>query len=301
VAPVLGDIKKVRAEINLEGPGHRLQRLEKLGNNYLLANIMPPFLGRPLASTGKRLLGKKFILIAAFPKSGSTLLAATMAKLPGFGLGHLVHSYGRREQELEESRLWNTWVIRKNTVFQHHVRHSDHTESLLRRYPFHVVVLVRNLYDVCVSIYDHLSNDSTILPLAFCDSAILEELDVRELRFNFIVDLVIPWYLNFFVGWDQRANVEGTRIQWVYYEHLVSDQHRTIKSIVDEAGIDVADTGINSAITSDKFTRYNVGKIDRGKEMLMRYPSARDTIHRYCEYYPSVDFSRICPELDRES
>ncbi len=275
----------------------RLGRIEELANLSVISAITPPVLGRAITSRGKRLLRTQFFLVAAFPKSGSTLLTQTLARLPSFALAQAVPGFDRREQELEESKLWSTLAIRKNTVFQHHVRHSVHTETLINRYPFHLIVLVRNLYDVCASMYDHLFNESPIIPFAFCNSSILKDLDSRELRFNFVVDLIVPWYINFFVGWHYYDKQSDAVIQWISYEDLVADQHHTIKSILDKAGTSLDDTMIRSAISADTYSRFNRGIIGRGKEFLDCHPSTRETIHKYCAYYPSVDFSRICPDL----
>ena len=129
------------------------KELLKVGRipSQLFRRIAPPFLQPVSIDCGKRLFGTKFILIACMPKSGSTFLASALGGLPGFRLGSAVPGLGRREQEIDEGSLIGSAEIKKNTVFQHHVCHSEPLERLLQKYPFHVVVLSRDLRDAAAS------------------------------------------------------------------------------------------------------------------------------------------------------
>jgi hypothetical protein len=93
------------------------------------------------------------------PKSGSTLLTDLIGQLPGFHQAALIPIAGRREQELDEVCLQKADGL--DYIAQVHVRHSDWTEDMCADYGLTPIVLVRNLFDVVVSLRDHVRNEST--------------------------------------------------------------------------------------------------------------------------------------------
>src|SRR5689334_12918426 len=121
-------------------------------------------------SPGSPGANSRAVLVACMPKSGSTFLSAALANLPGFRREHVVPSYGRREQELSEAEIVRafgaTQTLRrafdhgvmssphrpKAWVAQHHVKHNHETQTLLDRYGIVPVCLVRNIYDIVVSL-----------------------------------------------------------------------------------------------------------------------------------------------------
>lgn len=105
------------------------------------------------------------VLIACMPKSGSTFVTEVVAGFPGFHKLPLVPDYGRREQELDVYSLLAH--ANKRYVAQHHVRYSQATADLAQKFNLKCVVLVRNIFDVCVSMRDHIRNESHIGPMGY--------------------------------------------------------------------------------------------------------------------------------------
>ena len=104
-------------------------------------------------------------MLTAFPKSGSTYLTHILKNLPNMRMVQLSLGTDRREQELCNEKL--ILYHNKNYVSQTHTRYSSVTQQLIDTYTLHPIVLVRNIFDVVVSIYDHFRLESTITPLAF--------------------------------------------------------------------------------------------------------------------------------------
>src|SRR5579871_4444622 len=94
--------------------------------------------------------GGKHILIACMPKSASTYLCGAISNLPGMKEAVLTVGHHRREQEL--CPLECALVHNFNYVASHHVRYSDATREIMRRYSIFPVILVRNIYDCVVSL-----------------------------------------------------------------------------------------------------------------------------------------------------
>ena len=261
-------------------------------NETLFRRLTPPVIQDLMIRWGKRVLGTRLILIACFPKSGSTFISRTMHELPGFAKLSAVPIHDRREQELERESIRSLIGLRKNAVYQHHVRHSLHLEHLIADYNIHIVVMVRDLRDVCQSVSDHLNSESPVWFNAFLDEDTLADLNRDNRLPEFIVDLMIPWYVNFYAGWTAYDRSGGS-VQWINYEDMVGNELATISSILTGAGLEVSESEIQRALDQPRFTRLNVGKVGRGREFLREHPEAAETLKRYLSYYPDVDFRPI--------
>jgi len=227
---------------------------------------------------------KRHVLLACLPKSGSTYLASILSFLPGMRKVALTPAHEQREQELDGAQLWA--YDRMDYVAQHHVRCSAYTRQLIEQYGLRPVVLVRNLFDVAVSLKDHLGGESPRMPFAFFDERILCCDEAAQL--DAIIDLALPWCLNFYVSWQAY---DGALL--VAYEDLVSDPERTVGRIAAFADLTVKALDIRGALeqAAQAPTRRNVGRAGRGAEQLTESQRAR--ILRLASYYPHVDFAPL--------
>jgi len=226
---------------------------------------------------------KTHLLVACMPKSGSTYLSAILSNLEGFQQGILVHSAGRREQELDVLQM--ALYDNANYVAQHHVRYSQGTQELLNKFDVKPIVLVRNVYDAMVSIRDHFRNESTEKPMGYAFPYMKDWPD--EKLEEFIVDIFMPWYLNFFLSWKESNNS-----CWLTYEELIADPQATLGKIDRHFALGLDEQDMKKAIerASVGFTRKNVGKSGRG-DQLNDY--CKNRIERLIQYYDGIDFSLI--------
>ncbi len=226
------------------------------------------------------------LLIACFPKSGSTYLTEMLSALPDFQRVSLVPGYERREQELDYRSLLKTKLLTKHCVAQHHVKYSSITEQYLKLFQIKPVVLVRHIFDVVYSLKDHYRKYFTEGPASFVPHDINSWEDDRIL--NFIVDLTIPWYFNFFVGWQSRANTF-----FITYESLLQDAQKTLRQIGQYLNLNLKEADIIKAIDEanrdDKMTYKNQCIKGRGEAL----PEVlKNKIKTYASYY-DIDFSMM--------
>lgn len=231
---------------------------------------------------------KSHILVACFPKSGSTWLTEVLGFLPNFNRVHLVPMYGRREQELAFERLLLFHEL--NYVAQHHCRFSIATERCLSAFSVVPVILVRNIFDCVMSLKDYLDGgdrdlDRRIGPTAYVPDAYYGWSDVE--KYNFIIDMIIPWYFNFFVSWQEYLG--GV---WVSYEEMVGHPLDTVKRISNQLNLSFSDADVQQALerASQTYTRKNVGKVGRGRALAI---DQKNRIYKFASYYVSQDFSKI--------
>lgn len=224
------------------------------------------------------------ILLACMPKSGSTYLSNAIGRLPGIHKTSLVTHYGRTEQDLDAWRALRK--SRYSYICQHHVRYHEKTAEILTSFSIWPIVLVRDIHDCVISLRDHVRRESVDNAMAFIDERHLDMSD-DELE-TLIVQMAIPWYINFYVSWHQCPNA-----YWVTYQELVADPVRVIAGIADHVGVrDMAISQIEEALKSGDTSadRINVGRHGRGQ---MLSDENKESIRQYCAAYPDIDFSRL--------
>jgi len=91
-------------------------------------------------------------------------------------------------------------------------------------------------------------------------------------KLSFIVDLMVPWYVNFFVGWTEYERAGGV-VQWVRYENMIAAPVDTMQSTVEGAGLKADPGAIQGAIATPKFDRLNIGVTGRGTRAFENRPT----------------------------
>lgn len=242
-------------------------------------------------------------LIACMPKSGSTFLSAILAQLPGMRREHLVPGYERREQELCPQRLneaaKRTATLRQywrhrnlpprecpcGYVAQHHVRYSSTTAIFIKNHNLKTVVLVRDIFDVIPSLYDHIINERPYMSMAFVDDHFHQF--NKEQAYEFLVEFAIPWYFNFYVSWTHAPDC-----LFISYDEVMRDAVGSITHIYRHFKLDVDPVSVADALkkTENINTRKNKGVAGRGTSLPF---DIRNKIEHYASFYRNVDFSLI--------
>jgi len=224
------------------------------------------------------------ILVACFPKSGSTFLCTLISNLPGFSSVVYTPAHGRREQELSEAEIERCGAVSQQ-VAQVHVRGSEYTLHLIDKHNIKPIVLVRDIYDTAVSLAEHVAAEPS-MPMAYFDAAIADR--PFDDRLSAVFDLAIPWYFNFYVSW-RRARPNAI----VTYEDLILGGVERQTAYFNSIGLETNIADVRSALKKIRSldTRFNVGKSGRGAQaVVMRH---RRQVERLASYYPGEDFSHI--------
>lgn len=232
----------------------------------------------------QRLGGRRHrILLACFPKSGSTWLRTILTGLPGMRTAWISDGAGRAEQELSPHRLASAGF--HDFVAQHHVRFHDGTRRQIGRFGLKPVVLVRDIFDCLVSLADHVRTNWPELPQALVTPEILALPDGELL--DFVIDMAAPWYIDFYVSWLSCPGVPLVR-----YEDLVRDPSAVVAGLVCRLGLEASATEIGRAIAAAENgpVLFNRGVVGRGAALT---EAQRGRILRQASYYPTVDFSAI--------
>jgi hypothetical protein len=228
--------------------------------------------------------GGRHVLVAAMPKSGSSLLIRLVAELPGFERIAVVRGHDRRENELALDPLVR--AHERDWVAQAHVRHSWATARMMRTFSLRTVVQTRDLADAMVSMHDHLLNIAAVNPIAYVPDAFAGW--PRDRRLEFVVDTFAPWYLHFFLSWQDVGDVLR-----VSYGELIRDPAAALARVVAFAGIEAAEPEMTAAceraLAAAIPTRNRVVE-GRGRELP---EAARRQLERLAGYYAGSDLRPI--------
>lgn len=252
---------------------------------------------------GRSLLGGRQVLVACFPKSGSTYITTKLAALPGWRRASLVPAYDRRDQELEESAIRRSLLhpLRPagSIVAQHHCRASEHSLSLINKYDFRVVVLLRSLMDLTLSISDHWDRESVVGPTAYLNPVLLTQADSAGVsRLQFITRHALPWYISFYLSWLHHHHQVKRGVMFMTYERFFADKVAGMAEILDAAKIDCPPALIEQVLAREDQTRLNKGVSGRGAIAFRNDPSAYRDLLGLLACYPQVDFSPIFQPLE---
>ena len=235
------------------------------------------------------------LLIACMPKSGSPYASRLLECLTGFRSYALAFAYGRNEQEISWPRLMPS--LRRDALFvQQHIRASKITLDALDIFHVTPIVQIRNIFDIIMSLRDHLACGEFEGPMAYVDARFLRQSPDEQL--DFIIDLMIPWYVNFFVSWSEAESSLGVRLFWLRYEELTAVPVAVLTRLCEHIGLDTDCRQIEVAMAdaAAKPTRFNQGIIGRGEAGLSE--SQKNRVRAQAAHYPWVDFTPIGLGLD---
>jgi hypothetical protein len=231
----------------------------------------------------------KPICVVCLPKSGSTFFSLALATATGRRTVPAVPYGGRREQEFD---AFATLAMRdRAVVLQSHTRYSRATRYFLREIGTPPVLIVRDLYDSLISLWDHMGNEDPHVPVALVDPGDLLRDDGEML--DFLVDVAAVWYLQFFAGWMRGAASGDIKLLVLDYETVTADPALAIESVCRHIGEPAPSAeAISQAVGRVRLAkpRFNQGTSGRGARF-GRERVAR--VERLAAFYPDVDFSPL--------
>jgi Sulfotransferase domain len=233
-----------------------------------------------------------YVFVACMPRTGSTFLTETLCELTGFKRAELSDAYAENEQELDVPRLLDAYSY--GSVTQQHVCANARTVELMRDFRIRPVVLIRNIFDIVVSIRHFLLTEGCgKWPTFFTTDERFRQLD-ESTQFEQIVELGLPWYFDFFVSWSDVAQRRALDTMWLTYESAVADWAGAVRRVAEFYGLDAGASAIDAALERTTARapslRLNKGVPSLGDAL---EPMVRARIERYARFYPDVDFSAI--------
>lgn len=238
---------------------------------------------------------KQIVWHVAMPKSGSTWVSLVLKKglaKKGWRTTNLVPAHGRREQQIVPVELLRQKSLDTNVFAPHqHCMHSEYAFNFIKKFKVKLMLQVRSIPDCIVSLVDHFDKSVGEGPFAYLNNTLWNSYD-SEQKLRFVIDLVLPWYINFWVGWSQGLKAHEIDHRLVRYEDMLDNTQTKFSQLASFCDPEVSDADVSAwlANTQKRDTRKNKAVSGRGTQL----PQWVHThLKRLISYYPSVDFSDV--------
>jgi hypothetical protein len=175
------------------------------------------------------------------------------------------------------------------------MRATKYNIGILKKFNIKPVILTRSLLDIVPSVRDHLFQEGfENFPGFYCTERFAELPEEKQL--DCIIDLVLPWYVKFYVSWFDTWQQNQLSMLWLRFEDVIRDWPSALQTVLEFYGTSRTVAAIEEAVErtyhlDNKITRVNVGRMGRGKLMLSE--QQKQNISRLAEFHPWVDFSPI--------
>lgn len=236
---------------------------------------------------------KPMIVVAAAPKAGSTFLVNTLMRITGLRGFRLCAAYSTNEHDLYLPAL--CLMNRYGCVSQLHMKGTFHNAALLRSFGIKPIILVRRIEDIVVSLQHDLRGKSQRPSLGTGRSGysfLWQDKSTKGLSderlLDMVIDLAVPWFVNFYVSWHRLCEQGAVDALWVTYEELFADKEKTLRQVLAFLGIDAA--RIDPAILARKYRTFRDGRVGQGASTLTT--AQRERLRQRFAYYPGVDFGK---------
>ena len=171
------------------------------------------------------------------------------------------------------------------------MRATDTNIKLMKAFSIKPIILVRNIFDIVVSLCESFAQEKTAFHMCIVTD------DYKKLnksaQYDFIIDLALPWYFNFYVSWFYTTQKRQIETLWLTYEEFISNKAETLDKAIKFYGIRKSKNEIDKAVNRAqlKDTKFNKGVIGRGTTALS--DAQKERIISRAKYYLDVDFSPI--------
>ena len=237
---------------------------------------------------------KQLIVVAAAPRSGSTFLVNTLMQLTGLRGFRLCAAYSTNEHDLYLPAL--CLMNSSGCVSQLHMKGTFHNAALMRTFGIRPIILVRRIEDIVVSLQHDMRKKGRRrtagtgrdgYSFVWQDHSI-DSLSDERLA-DMIIDLALPWFVNFYVSWHRLCEQGAVDALWLTYEQMSADKEGTLRQVMGFLGF--RDIGaIEPELLSRKYGTFRDGRVGQGASTLTA--TQRDRIRALFAYYPGVDFCR---------
>jgi hypothetical protein len=115
----------------------------------------------------------------------------------------------------------------------------------------------------------------------------------EEERTNYIIDTLTPWLLTFYYSWKTAVEEQRVNAAFLRYEDMVADPKRFFSGAVAHLSAP-GDAAVGEAlrrVRKESETRFNIGKVDRGKSELTDAQRAR--IRSHAAHYKFMDLTAL--------
>jgi hypothetical protein len=241
----------------------------------------------------KRIGAQRKAVVFVFPPkaAGTFLRTAAIAACDG-QLLRIVHAQGGRDAQPYLPLLvdYFTGGLTPKTLVAHiHMQALAANCHILEAFGIRPIIMLRSIPDMLASYWDMLDTDARARQDGLNCSIPENFLDLpREVKADFCIDMLAPWYAGFYATWLDYAAREPKTVLLLHYAQMRDDPAGTLERALTHAGIEVSQERCGQATEeawSERHSlRFNKGEAGRGQTYFDSSHGRK--LERLLSYYP---------------
>jgi hypothetical protein len=184
---------------------------------------------------------RKAVVLVFPPKAAGTFLRTAVIKAVDGQLVRVVHAQAGRDATPYLPtlvRYFDGGITDKTLVTHIHMLALPANIHLLSAFAIKPAVMVRNIPDMLASYWDMLEADDHALHDGLnCHIPANFRVLPTNSKADFIVDVLAPWYVNFYAGWITRAAMAPEDVSLVDFRDLKQNPAEVIAGILKHVGL----------------------------------------------------------------
>jgi hypothetical protein len=257
----------------------------------------------------RRLGVKRKALVLAFPpKAAGTFLRAALIKAVDGQLVRIVHAQAGRDATPYLPtllRYYDGGVSDKTLVTHVHMLALPANLHLLSAFGIKPVIMIRSIPDMLASYWDMLETDDNALHDGLnCHIPWNFRALTRNAKADFIIDILAPWYVNFYAGWIGYARMAPETVLMIDYRAMQQNSVAVVGDVLKHVGLprdtEACEAAVAYAWRLRDSLRYNKGESGRGanyfrsahlnrlSRMVGHYPVLADWHQRLLELHKAT-------------
>lgn len=242
-----------------------------------------------------RALGARrpLVLLAFAPKSAGTFFRSAVIEAIDGQLGRIVHAEGGRDPSPYLPYLLSYFMggMTADTLVTHiHMPASVGNRHIIDAFDLKPVIMIRSIPDMLASFLDMLEKDpATPMGLSFLVPDGFAAMP-RAQKADLLIDILAPWYVQYFANWISFANEAPGRICILTYDDFCTDPAASLEKALAHAGVprdrEECKEALDAVWEERNIFRYNRAQQGRGGRYFT--PAQIECIARMLSYYSQL-------------
>lgn len=234
------------------------------------------------------------VVLAFAPKAAGTFLRAAATIAVGGSLVRTVHAQGGRDASfyLPTFLLYYAGGYPTRPLVTHvHMQALPANRHFIDALELKPVIMIRAIPDMLASYADMLDDDP-VSPDNWLNIRLPPHYAAmpRDIRNDFLVDMVGPWYASYFATWVEYAREAPNRVCVLDYDAFRADPAAALQKLLAHSGLprarEVCQTALDAAWEGRAEFRFNRGVSGRGRARFT--PLQIERLARQIDFYPNL-------------
>jgi hypothetical protein len=189
-----------------------------------------------------KVLGRRrpLVLLTFAPRSGGTFLRTAAIEATGGQLIRLAHAEGGRDGTLYLPWLiayYNGALTADAGVTHQHMQACLANRCMIDAFDLHPAVMARSIPDMLASLLAMIeADDDMAIGFSFLKPAGFAQLP-RVRKADILIDIMGPWYAQYFAGWKAYAGEQPSRVLLLDYGDFCNDPAEVLEAVLAHARI----------------------------------------------------------------